>query len=68
MASVRPTPENADEYWHNIRLKPGGTIVRVGWFGNCWRTTKRPVTPKQAHELGWVYVGKDALPSDVLNY
>lgn len=63
MASIRPTRENENETWHNVRLSRG-RVVRVMWFNHCWRTVDRPVTPKQAHAMGWTYVGRDTPPRD----
>ena len=67
MSSLKPTEANQDHDWHNVRI-PGAGIVRVGWWDYCWRTVRRPVTPKQAADQGWEYVGLDSLPTDQRNY
>ena len=67
MASVRPSKQHEDKDWHTV-IVPGAGKVRVMWFGHCWRTVRRPVTPKQAAEQGWRYVGPDDLPADQPNY
>ena len=67
MASVRPPREHEDKDWHAV-VVPGAGKVRVGWWNHCWRTVSRPVTPKQAAEQGWCYVGLDDLPADQPNY